>query len=110
MITNKRSCKNVSHIAWVSGITILLATAMIGCFVAFNALQFWDACDIYHDSDKTKTVTGLNGFYSPELQAIINECVYGTLPTPPANALHAWRALQTYDCSGISASYTEMWT
>lgn len=47
MITKKRACKNISHIAWVSGITTLLVAALIGCIVTFGGLQIWDACQVY---------------------------------------------------------------
>lgn len=77
MVTKKRSCKNISHIAWISGISTLLVAALIGCMTAFGGLQVWDACQVNAYSQTQGSVTGLNNFYPVAIQPMINDCIFG---------------------------------
>lgn len=83
MITKKRAYKNVSHIAWVSGMSTVLVATMIGCGTTFGGLEVFDACQVTAWANDQQSVTGLNTFYPVGIQPLINECVY---PPPVVEA------------------------
>ena len=95
MVTKKRKYKNVSHISWISGVTTLLVATIIGCTVVFGILQIWDACQVYEYSEKNRTVTGLDTFYPPTLQTLLDACVY------PPNALKSGHGLVLPDFQNV---------
>lgn len=113
MVTKQRRYKNISHIAWISGVTTLLVASSIGCVAVFGGLQIWDACQVYEYSQQQHSVTGLVNFYPAAVQPLLNTCVYGTAQTSSLliNKLQVVRSLQTAaECTVVNTAYTKMWT
>ena len=76
LLTNKRSCKNIAHVGWISGAISLLLGVIQGTAYAFSSLIIYDYCGVLDSSTESASIDGLTTLYPQDLAPVLDACMF----------------------------------